>query len=99
MRRTLLVPIRAHGPSARRDLERSADRPVRAGSTSASRGSSRGSTPPISSPSGRRAGMSLLLCTARSIVAGQQRVLDLLDEQALAADSDSGASAADRRTS
>ena len=58
----------------------------RTGSTTASRGSSRGSTPPMASPSGSTAGMSLLLCTARSISPREQRVLDLLDEQPLAAD-------------
>ena len=42
--------------------------------------------PPMASPSGRTAGMSLLLCTARSISPREQRVLDLLDEQPLAAD-------------
>ena len=56
------------------------------GSTTASRGSSRGSTAAIARPSGSTAGMSLLLCTARSISPREQRVFDFLDEQPLAAD-------------
>ena len=42
-------------------------------------------TPPAPGPSGRTVGMSLAECTARSIAPSQQRLLDLLGEQALAA--------------
>ena len=37
-------------------------------------------------PSGSRAGMSFIECTARWMLAGEQRLLDLLGEQPLAAD-------------
>ena len=63
----------------------SAARPCRL--MKASRTSSRGRNagrPP--GPSGSMVGMSFMECTARSIVAGEQRLLDLLGEQALAAD-------------
>ena len=49
-------------------------------------GLSRGSTPAIVRPSGSTAGMSLLLWTARSMSPPEQRVLDFLDEEPLAAD-------------
>ena len=56
-----------------------------AGRTRASRGSSRGSVAPTVRPAGRSTGRSLALWTATSIVAAEQRVLDLLDEETLAA--------------
>ncbi len=57
-------------------------------------------TAAISRPSGSTAGMSFALWTATSIVAAEQRVLDLLDEQPLAAGLRRAArAAADRRRS
>ena len=87
LRRTLLVPIDGRSPrtaSAVAELAL-ATRIARAGSTMASRGSSRGSTAATSRPSGSTAGMSFALWTARSISPLEQRVLDFLDEQPLAA--------------
>ena len=52
----------------------------------ASRTSSRGRQAASMSPSGSTVGMSLLECTARSMPPIEQRLLDLLGEQALAAD-------------
>ncbi len=77
-------------PAARRrgcDDRRQAS-PLRgapAGKTSASRGSSRGSVAAIVRPSGMSEGRSLALWTARSISPTQQRVLEILDEEPLAA--------------
>ena len=51
----------------------------------ASRTSSRGRHAASISPSGSTVGMSLAECTARSIAPAEQRLLDLLGEQALAA--------------
>ena len=76
-------PGRASGSALERPR---AGRPLIGAGPRASRGSSRGRTAAIVSPSGRTTDMSFALCTARSIVAAQQRVLDLLDEQPFAAD-------------
>ena len=100
MRRTLPVPI--DGDLAERGhelVDRVATvRPrlvcavARTGSTTASRGSSRGSTPAIASPSGSTAGMSLLLCTARSISPRSSASSISLTNSRLPPTSDSGAS-------
>ena len=52
---------------------------------STSRASSRGRKAAITRPGGCAVGMSFMLCTAASMRPRQQRLLDLLDEQALAA--------------
>ena len=89
------VPIDGDWPSAATSsLERR--RCVRprldAGSTTASRGSSRGSTPAIARPSGSTAGMSLLLCTARSISSLSSASSISFTNSRLPPTSDSGAS-------
>ena len=52
----------------------------------ASRTSSRGKVAPIIRPSGSAVCMSFIECTARSIVAGKQRLLEFLGKEPLAAD-------------
>ena len=56
--------------------------------TIASRGSARVGMATIARPGASSAGTSFRLCTARSIVAREQRLLDLLDPDALAAEID-----------
>ena len=94
IRRTLLVPSDGDSPSAAttslKDI--SAVRTVLDGNTIASRGSSRASTAPTFKPSGRIAGMSLLLWTARSISSRSNASSISLTNSRLPPASESGAS-------
>ena len=100
-RRTLPVPMEGDGPS--RAIEgvqivrpSRASRSVRLqagrGRTIASCGSSRGSTPAMLRPSGSTAGMSLLLCTARSTSSRSSASSISLTNSRLPPTSDSGRS-------
>ena len=77
-RRRLEVPTTA--PAGR------SARPPGPSVTKASRTSSRGRRQVMARPSGCSEGMSFIECTAMSIGAGEQRLLDLAGEEALAAD-------------
>src|SRR3954452_5694048 len=102
MRRTLPVPIDGDCPSiATRSstlatvaafLVPLASGSSRTGNTTASSGSSRGRTPAMTRPSGRIAGMSLLLCTARSTSRRSSASSISFTNSRLPPTSDSGAS-------
>ena len=61
-------------------------RPALVEAMSTSEGSARRGTGPMHSPPGSSAGMSFMLCTARSMPTVEQGLFDLLDEEPLAAD-------------
>ena len=92
-RLTLPVPSVGASPnSPANSLTASNSRDRDSGRTTASSGSSRGSTPPITRPSGSTTGMSLLLCTARSMSRPSSASSISLTNSRLPPASESGAS-------